>query len=118
LSDQVVLATLSGAGTTQLRQTRPFDAVVIDEAAQAVEPSTLIPLRVLSAPRFVLVGDPQQLPATVISRDAAALMLTRSLFQRLQEAQVGATMLALQYRMHPAIRAFPSKHFYHDQLQD
>ena len=27
-------------------------------------------------------------------------------------------MLALQYRMHPAIRAFPSKHFYHDQLLD
>jgi len=27
-------------------------------------------------------------------------------------------LLSLQYRMHPAIRAFPSRHFYHDRLED
>lgn len=43
-----------------------FDTVVIDEAAQAVELSTLIPLK-YGAKRCILVGDPSQLPATVLS---------------------------------------------------
>lgn len=38
-------STLSFAGSGVFaRMARPLDAVVIDEAAQAVEPSTLIPL--------------------------------------------------------------------------
>ena len=41
----VVCSTLSFAGSGLFeRLSRPFDVVVIDEAAQAVEPSTLIPL--------------------------------------------------------------------------
>lgn len=41
----VVCSTLSFSGSGLLRQlSKPFDVVVIDEAAQAVEPSTLIPL--------------------------------------------------------------------------
>jgi superfamily I DNA and/or RNA helicase len=61
-----------------------------------VEPSTLIALHALAphaCPRVILVGDPQQLPATVLSRDAAAARLARSLFQRLQDAHVPATLL-------------------------
>jgi senataxin len=44
-----------------------FPTVIIDEAAQAVELSTLIPLKYFCK-RCILVGDPQQLPATVISK--------------------------------------------------
>ena len=41
----IVCCTLSFAGSGLLqRLSRPFDVVVIDEAAQAVEPATLIPL--------------------------------------------------------------------------
>ena len=41
----IVCSTLSFAGSgTFERMSRPFDVVVIDEAAQAVEPSTLVPL--------------------------------------------------------------------------
>lgn len=41
----IVCCTLSFAGSALLQQiSRPFDVVVIDEAAQAVEPATLIPL--------------------------------------------------------------------------
>ena len=43
-----------------------FDTVLIDEAAQAVELSTLIPLKYLCE-RFILVGDPKQLSATVFA---------------------------------------------------
>ena len=51
-----------------------------------MEPAALVPLQML-APRgcAVLVGDPQQLPATVISRAAQQAGLPLSLFQRLQQ---------------------------------
>ncbi len=54
--------------------------VVVDEAAQATEPSTLIPMQQLKTTHCVLVGDPQQLPATVLSKNLLAL--ERSLFER------------------------------------
>ena len=62
-----------------------FDVLVIDEAAQASEMAVLPPLS-LSCQRCVLIGDPQQLPATVISRTASALnyrfdSCTRAFFQ-------------------------------------
>lgn len=41
-----------------------------------------------------------------------------SLFERLQSAGSRCTLLTTQYRMHPAIRAFPSAHFYGDRLCD
>ena len=68
--------------------------------------------------RAVLVGDPQQLPATVLSKAARAGQLERSLFERLQRSGHPCTMLSVQYRMHAAIRAFPSAFFYQDRLQD
>jgi senataxin len=44
--------------------------VVIDEAAQSIELSSLIPLK-FNCTRCVMVGDPQQLPPTVISQDVS-----------------------------------------------
>ena len=62
---QIVCATLSGAGSDLLQKSgSSFDAVIVDEAAQALEPAALIPLQ-LHSERCILVGDPQQLPATV-----------------------------------------------------
>ena len=54
--------------------------VALDEAAQAVEPSTLIPMK-YNPKSVVLVGDPCQLPATVFSRIAKDLKYDQSLFQ-------------------------------------
>ena len=86
---------------------------------QALEPSTLIALQLLApGGRLVLVGDPQQLPATVVSRAAAAAALAQSMFERLQQAGCPLCLLRQQYRMHPAISAWPSAFFYSGQLQD
>ncbi|XP_057825136.2 uncharacterized protein LOC131037116 isoform X2 [Cryptomeria japonica] len=97
-----------------------FDAVVIDEAAQALEPATLIPLQLLklTSARCVMVGDPKQLPATVLSRLASKFSYECSMFERLQRAGYPVTMLSTQYRMHPEICCFPSAHFYDNQLKD
>lgn len=70
----------------------------------------------LDACRVVLVGDPQQLPATVLSREAQ--LMERSMFERLQLAGCPVTMLTVQYRMHASIREFPSRQFYNSQLTD
>ena len=119
---EIVLTTTSSAavGTVETFITdtgHGFDIVVIDEAAQAVEPSSLIPLR-YGCSQCILVGDPQQLPATVISRAAARSGYDKSLFARMVEAGLPYTMLDTQYRCHPAISAFPSRHFYGGRLKD
>eukprot|EP00742_Colponemidia_sp_Colp-10_P011777 GILJ01013141.1.p1 GENE.GILJ01013141.1~~GILJ01013141.1.p1 ORF type:complete len:1814 (+),score=235.23 GILJ01013141.1:329-5443(+) len=92
-----------------------FSHLIIDEAAQSVELSTLIPLR-YGVRHVVLVGDPQQLPATVFSK--SNLLYERSIFQRFMQEGVSVPLLSIQYRMHPEIRRFPSHHFYQDRLQD
>ena len=64
----VICSTLSGAGHEIIEQL-DFDLIIVDEAAQAIELSTLIPLK-YKCRRCILVGDPQQLPPTVISLEA------------------------------------------------
>ena len=53
--------------------------------------------------QVVLVGDPQQLPPTVLTQAAAAAQLSQSLFERLQRAGCRVAMLQQQYRMHPEV---------------
>ncbi|KAL2629456.1 hypothetical protein R1flu_014142 [Riccia fluitans] len=114
----IVCSTLSfsGAGVFK-RMNRGFDVVVIDEAAQAVEPSTMVPL-MHGCQQVFLVGDPIQLPATVLSTNAVQHGYGMSLFKRFQLAGYPVQMLNTQYRMHPQIREFPSKEFYHEALVD
>ena len=91
--------------------------VLIDEAAQAVEMSTLIPLK-YHCRRLILVGDPSQLPATVFSEHAMRHNYEQSLFQRLQVGGQRVAMLTTQYRMHPSISRFPGRKFYDGALRD
>jgi hypothetical protein len=62
----IVCCTLSGAGSQPLLEVilritgYKFDAVIIDEAAQAVEPSSLIPFK-YNPQLVILVGDPCKL---------------------------------------------------------
>ncbi|GMI90942.1 hypothetical protein like AT4G30100 [Hibiscus trionum] len=115
---EIVFTTVSSSGRKLFsRLTHGFDMVVIDEAAQASEVAVLPPLS-LGAARCVLVGDPQQLPATVISKAAGTLLYSRSLFERFQQAGCPTMLLSVQYRMHPQIRDFPSRYFYQGRLID
>jgi superfamily I DNA and/or RNA helicase len=96
--------------------------VLIDEAAQVLEPTALVPL-MAGAKAFVCIGDDKQLPAKVDSREAKRLKFEESLFERLLQAKVveednGFVQLDIQRRMHSSISAFPSRHFYENSVVD
>ncbi|XP_010267333.1 PREDICTED: probable helicase MAGATAMA 3 isoform X2 [Nelumbo nucifera] len=114
----IVFSTLSFSGSHLFSKlNHVFDVVIIDEAAQAVEPATLVPLA-NGCKQVFLVGDPVQLPATVISPTAERFGYGMSLFKRFQRAGYPVQMLKTQYRMHPEIRSFPSREFYNEALED
>ena len=115
-SADVICATTIGSGHKILGNRR-FPVVLIDEATQATEPSTLVPI-CRSARQLILVGDHAQLSPTVISKEAEEKGLGFSLFERLHKLGVESTMLKTQYRMHPTIREFPSSRFYDGKLDD
>mmetsp|Transcript_7157 Transcript_7157/g.31626 ORF Transcript_7157/g.31626 Transcript_7157/m.31626 type:complete len:1093 (+) Transcript_7157:684-3962(+) len=117
---QLVFATLSGVATLMSAlggADLTFETLVIDEAAQATEPSSIIPLA-FGVRRCMMVGDPQQLPATIFSTGSTMISYGISLLERLVKAGTPVLLLDTQYRMHPAISMFPSKHFYNSRLQD
>lgn len=107
-----------------------FRSVVVDEAARANPLDLFIPMA-LAERRIVLVGDHRQLPHILEPDIEQALSssvqeetqnaLGRSLFERLfhelreREKRDGISRtvtLNVQYRMHPELGAFVSKHFY------
>lgn len=115
----VICATLSGSGHDMFQSLNiEFETVVVDEAAQCVELSALIPLKYGCA-KCILVGDPRQLPPTVFSKLASARKYEQSLFVRMQiNSPDSVHLLDTQYRMHPDISSFPSATFYEGKLLD
>ena len=113
----IVMTTLGTAGNRVLESADRFEVVVVDEAAQSVEPATLTALQKGSR-HAILVGDPQQLPATIFNVSGRNSKYDRSLFQRLEDAGHTVHMLNQQYRMHPEISRFPRKIFYGGNLKD
>ncbi|CAG8434926.1 8599_t:CDS:2 [Scutellospora calospora] len=113
----VICATLTGSGHDMLADFT-FQAVIIDEAAQAIELTSLIPMK-FNPIWCVLVGDSNQLPPTVLSKVATDYFYEQSLFSRIQRGVPDLVhMLKTQYRMHPEICQGPSKLFYGSQLQN
>ncbi|MCJ1448723.1 MAG: DEAD-box type RNA helicase [Stictis urceolatum] len=115
----IICATLSGSARESFQHlTIDFETVVVDEAAQCIELSALIPLK-YGCSKCIMVGDPKQLPPTVLSRDAARFRYEQSLFVRMQKHQPkDVHLLDTQYRMHPDISRFPSMAFYDGKLLD
>lgn len=115
---KVVFCTLSVAGRSMMKNIDDIDVLIVDEAGQSVEAETLIAFS-LNPKKCLLVGDVNQLPATVISPEAeknnfACSMMWRLIVERRQTYQ----MLTVQYRMHPHIRQWPSDQYYAGRLED
>lgn len=110
---KVVLATpVVAGGIKSLNNVR---VVIIDEATQSSEPTTLIPLALPSVEKLVLVGDQKQLSCFSLIPN-----LSLSLFERvlLNGTYKTPHMLDTQYRMHPEISEFPRTKFYGGLLKD
>lgn len=111
---QVITCTLVGAASNILGK-RHFRTVVIDEAAQALEPATWIPI--LRAGRVVLTGDPFQLPPTIKSHEARRRGLEITLIEKALQRQAHTSLLRTQYRMHESIMNFSNQQFYDGELE-
>ncbi|XP_009956297.1 PREDICTED: putative helicase Mov10l1, partial [Leptosomus discolor] len=135
---RIIVTTCSSAGMFYQTEIRlgHFTHVILDEAGQASEPESLIPLGLISEAdgQIVLVGDPKQLGPVIKSKIALAFGLSMSLLERLTSRDIylrdedafsacGAynplliTKLVKNYRSHSALLALPSKLFYHKELE-
>ena len=110
----VITCTLVGANHRKL-EGRLFKTVVIDEAAQALEPATWIPI--LKAKKVVLAGDPLQLPPTVQSEKAKKAGLEVTLIEKCLQRLSNVNLLDTQYRMNETIMGFSNKQFYANSLK-
>ncbi|KAG5830473.1 hypothetical protein ANANG_G00311000 [Anguilla anguilla] len=128
---RIVVSTCSSAGMFYQIGLRVghFTHVFIDEAGQATEPETLIPLGLLSERdgQMVLAGDSRQLGPVVKSRLASVFGLGVSLMERLMATPLYSpgeggynpllvTKLVCNYRSHESLLALPSRLFYSGEL--
>ena len=114
----ILCTTLNNAGNERLKKNNlSYDYLIIDEACQCVEPSSLIPLS-HGIKKLILVGDHKQLPATVFYPKAKNILYNRSLFERLLDNNIPRHILTIQYRMQTNIRKFISDLFYESKLTD
>ncbi|XAR54698.1 RNA helicase [Bertholletia excelsa] len=102
-----------------------FSYIFLDEAGQASEPETMVPISQLCNRRttVVLAGDPMQLGPVIHSKDAETLGLGTSYLERLFQCkyyEMGdgnyVTKLLRNYRCHPEILYLPSQLFYKGEL--
>ena len=112
---QVIACTLIGANTDYLRGRR-FTTLFIDEASQALEPASWVPI--MKADRVIMAGDHQQLPPTVKSKEAGGKGLSETIFERTINSHKASQMLQVQYRMDPLIASFSNQFFYGSNLAD
>ncbi|XP_040819672.1 probable helicase senataxin isoform X2 [Ochotona curzoniae] len=133
LESHIICCTLSTSGGLLLESAFrgqggvPFSCVVVDEAGQSCEVETLTPL-IHRCNKLILVGDPKQLPPTVISMKAQEYGYDQSMMARfyklLEEcveqnviSRLPILQLTVQYRMHPDICLFPSNYIYNRNLK-
>ena len=112
---RVIACTLVGSASRVLERKR-FSSLFIDEAAQAIEAACWIAIS--RADRVILAGEHCQLPPTIKCIEAARGGLGRTLLEKvvLHKPET-VSLLKIQYRMHEDIMRFPSRWFYHDELE-
>ncbi|XP_055844725.1 DNA replication ATP-dependent helicase/nuclease DNA2 [Episyrphus balteatus] len=112
-SFNIAAVTCLGAGHTIFTH-RKFDYCIVDEATQVLQATVLRPL--FFASKFILVGDPDQLPPLIRSKEARALGADESLFKRLDSTEA-TSVLSLQYRMNKTITRLANELTYNGELK-
>jgi senataxin len=78
---QFLFTTLHASGQSKVKSnlpSSPFPIVLVDEAGEATEPEVLLAIS-LGCEKLMLVGDPKQLPPTLLSRQAIEMGYGRSI---------------------------------------
>ena len=117
-----VATTISKAVVDKALYNQKFDVVIFDEASMAYVPQVVFAAS-LAKKNFCCLGDFRQLPAIV--QNPVNTLLTKDIFEytgitNAVENGYGhdwLVMLNYQYRMHPEIAEFVSKHMYEGLLQ-
>ena len=130
---RIIVATVSSLNArTEIFQLKFFQLALIDEASQLLDPNLLGLLTRI--PKWVLIGDHQQLPAVVAQRAENTAVederlhelgfhnLRDSFFERLYRRAQDQSwtwaygQLSQQGRMHQDLMAFPNRMFYQGSL--
>ena len=112
---EVITATLVGSNHYSVRNLN-YHTLIIDEAAQALEPACWIPI--LKAQKLILAGDHFQLSPTIKSDQAASKGLNVTLLEKCAALHPeSVVLLQEQYRMHSDIMGYSSQVFYRNKLQ-
>jgi len=116
LKDAEVICTTNVTAGSEILDGYTFDLLLMDEASQATEPSSLIPI--VKSKKVIFAGDHKQLPPTIMSDKARNNGLSVSMFERLISdfGKKNSFMLDMQYRMNDKISKFPSEKFYDGKL--
>lgn len=112
---EVITATLVGSNHYTVRNLN-YHTLIIDEAAQALEPACWIPI--LKTQKLILAGDHFQLSPTIKSDQAASKGLNVTLLEKCAALHPeSVVLLQEQYRMHSDIMGYSSQVFYQNKLQ-
>eukprot|EP00002_Diphylleia_rotans_P015855 TRINITY_DN3072_c0_g1_i1.p1 TRINITY_DN3072_c0_g1~~TRINITY_DN3072_c0_g1_i1.p1 ORF type:complete len:628 (-),score=98.46 TRINITY_DN3072_c0_g1_i1:312-2195(-) len=109
---EVLFCTTSSAGSSIVKYMRGIQALIVDEAARAIEAEMLIPLGHHPS-KVMFVGDTKQLVHGCNSNRVARLKYGRSIMTRMvEELNTPFLPLELQYRMTPEISYWPRTYMY------
>ncbi|KAJ2358978.1 DNA-binding protein SMUBP-2 [Coemansia sp. RSA 2618] len=126
----IVLTTLCSTGGPQFTgRYSKFNAVIIDESAQALEGECWV--AGVQTSKLILAGDHHQLPPTLVSQENQSLkqtasssnvgngkLLTTTMFERVRSklGDRACQMLTTQYRMHSTIMKVSNENLYDSGL--
>lgn len=103
------------ASSNKALANKQFSTLFFDEASQALEAISWIPL--LKCKRVIFSGDHFQLPPVVKSSKAKQEGLAETMLDRCIKHPDISTLLTRQYRMHQHIMQFSNHYFYNNELE-
>ncbi|XP_056631661.1 DNA replication ATP-dependent helicase/nuclease DNA2 [Diorhabda sublineata] len=110
---QIIATTCMSSGHPVLMK-RTLDVCIVDESTQVSQSSIIRPL--YACKTFILIGDPDQLPAVIRNQKARNLGMSESLFERLY-SETASAALNINYRMNSRITYFANRLTYKDELK-
>lgn len=114
---KIVFCTLNSSGASPVRNYANARTLFLDEAGQCTEAEFYIGATFPGVERMVVVGDPMQLPATVLHPACKRPGLGKSWLEKVYATYRSKIhILDTQYRMDPQILAFSNHSFYADRI--